>query len=298
MTEAGPLAKALMQQFPDMPAQLQVAARFVLDHPKDVALLSMREQAKRAGVPPATMTRLAQRMGFPGYDNVRAAYADSVRRGLDGFSNRVEDLADRHRVKGRNAVAVDLVETLAEQVGALRAQGAREGISRAAERIAGARRVFLAGQRSSYPIAYHLGYVGGLVGCDTRLLDGPGGTGPDALHDAGPDDVVVVVSIRPYAAASLHLAKYVARRGIPIVAVTDSRMSPFARLANEAVVVGVESPSFFHTMVPALTAVEAIVALVAVARGERARAALAARESFFEATDALLMLPPSKAEKL
>ena len=64
MTEAGPLSKDLMAQLHEMPAQLQTAARFLLGPSKDVALLSMREQAKRAGVPPATMTRLAQRTGF------------------------------------------------------------------------------------------------------------------------------------------------------------------------------------------------------------------------------------------
>ena len=35
-----------------MPAQLQAAARYVLDQPHDVALLSMREQARQAGVQP------------------------------------------------------------------------------------------------------------------------------------------------------------------------------------------------------------------------------------------------------
>ena len=49
----------IVAAFDSIPRQMQVAARYVLDYPEDVALLTMREQAKRANVPPATMTRLA-----------------------------------------------------------------------------------------------------------------------------------------------------------------------------------------------------------------------------------------------
>ncbi|MGH7879602.1 MAG: MurR/RpiR family transcriptional regulator, partial [Candidatus Binataceae bacterium] len=53
----------LKADFEQLPPQLKEAARWVIDHPADVALLSMREQARRAGIPPATLTRLAQRLG-------------------------------------------------------------------------------------------------------------------------------------------------------------------------------------------------------------------------------------------
>ena len=55
--DPAPLTAKIVAAFPDMPAQLRTAARYILDHPGDVALLSMREQARQAGVQPATMTR-------------------------------------------------------------------------------------------------------------------------------------------------------------------------------------------------------------------------------------------------
>ena len=57
--------------FDELPPQLKEAARWVIDHPADVALLTMREQARRAGIPPATLTRLAQRFRLKGYDEIR-----------------------------------------------------------------------------------------------------------------------------------------------------------------------------------------------------------------------------------
>src|SRR5271167_1488104 len=67
----GPLADRIIKAFDTMSGQLQAGARYVLERPRDVALLSMREQARQAGVQPATMTRLAKHLGLDGYDRVR-----------------------------------------------------------------------------------------------------------------------------------------------------------------------------------------------------------------------------------
>src|SRR6516225_12382026 len=75
------LSNQIVETFAGMSPQLQTAARYVLDRPRDVALLSMREQAREAGVQPATMTRLAQRLGLSGYEEIREAYAAAVRSG-------------------------------------------------------------------------------------------------------------------------------------------------------------------------------------------------------------------------
>jgi DNA-binding MurR/RpiR family transcriptional regulator len=82
----GPLADRIIKAFDTMSGQLQTGARFVLERPRDVALLSMREQARRAGVQPATMTRLAKHLGMDGYDRVRELYAAAVRDGDIGFA--------------------------------------------------------------------------------------------------------------------------------------------------------------------------------------------------------------------
>ena len=47
--EHGPLTDRIVEAFDGMPAQLRTAARYVLDKPNDVALLSMREQARQIG---------------------------------------------------------------------------------------------------------------------------------------------------------------------------------------------------------------------------------------------------------
>src|SRR5947207_14691324 len=103
--DTGPLTDRIVAAFDAMPAQLKTAARYVLDRPNDVALLSMREQARQAGVQPATMTRFAKRLGLDGYDAVREMYAETIRGTGPGFSRKAGAQVARQKRTGDRALA-------------------------------------------------------------------------------------------------------------------------------------------------------------------------------------------------
>lgn len=273
----------LLEAYQAMPRQLRAAAQWVLDNPRDVALLTMREQARRAGVTPASMTRLAQRMGLDGYEDLRALHAESLRRGETEFSDKAGALVERRRQGGDGALAFDLMETLERHLAALCRPAALEDVTKAAAVLAAAGRVHVLGYRSSYTVACHFAYVYGLAGGAVRLLDGPGGTGPDALREAGQGDALLAVSVKPYTRAAVELADYALARGLDIVAITDSVVSPLVPRARAAVIVPTESPSFFHTMAPAFAVAEALAAILAATAGEGALAAVRAMERQFKA---------------
>jgi DNA-binding MurR/RpiR family transcriptional regulator len=272
----------LLEAYEAMPRRLRVAAQWVLDNPRDVALLSMREQARRAGVTPASMTRLAQRMGFDGYADLRNLYAERLRRGETDFSGKAGALVARRRQKGDGALAFDLMETLERQLAALCRPAALDEVTKAAAMLAAAGRIHALGYRSSYTVAYHFAYIYGLAGGSVRLLDGPGGTGPDALREAKQGDALLAVSVKPYTRAAVELVDYALTRGLDVVAITDSVVSPLVARARAAIIVPTESPSFFHTMAPAFAVAEALAAILAATAGEKALAAVNAMERQFE----------------
>src|SRR6202046_5265774 len=113
--DRGPLTDQIIRTFDHMPAQLQAGARYVLDRPRDVALLSMREQARQAGVQPATMTRLAKRLGMDGYDDVRELYAAAVRDGDIGFAGKGRAHGLSQKLKGDKALAADILTSISHQ---------------------------------------------------------------------------------------------------------------------------------------------------------------------------------------
>jgi DNA-binding MurR/RpiR family transcriptional regulator len=286
----------LRSGFDGLSPQLREAARWVIDHPADVALLSTREQARRAGVTPATMTRLAQHFGLPGYDRVRQLHADAVRRRPDSYRGRAEELLVRRDREGDAALVQDVFAALTQHLQDLTSAAATTRFTAAADIVAKAAHVFCLGLRSSYAIAYIFHYVRSLFGANSVLVDGSGAVGVDVMRDIGTSDVLLAISVKPYVRHTIDAAEFARERGARIVAVTDSEMSPLARLADVTLIVHTETPSFFHTMAPAFAAVECLAALVAARRGPEALAALEASERQLDAFGTYV-LPPSKGRR-
>lgn len=285
----GPLREQLLEVYNTLPAQLRAAAHWVIDHGKQVALLSMRDQARRAGVPPSTMTRLAQRLGFSGYDDVRALYADWLLRKGGGFQEKASVLRERRKKIGEEALASDLIEAASARVTELMRDKGPEQLAEVARLMLTARRCYVFGQRAGYSIAFQLAYICSLAGCDVQLLDEAGGLCLDVLRDADASDLLIAISVHPYTRTTVKAADYANRRGMKIVCITDSVVSPLTRHASATVIVGIESPSFFHTMSAAFVAVETIAALVASGLGQKAGLALARSEAHFDALDTYVL---------
>ncbi len=277
--ETGPLTRPIVEAFDGLSPKLQTAARYVLERPNDVALLSMREQARHAGVPPATMTRLAQRLGLEGYDQVRALYAGALRSGTLGFAGKAGEQVQAQKLRGERALAAEMAQSLSRQIARLAEPAALERLAQAAERLHRARRVYCLGLRACHAAAWHFHYMLSLLGDKTVMLDDAGGTGLDAIRGAGANDVLLAASVEPYASATIEGARYVSQRGVPVVALTDSEVSPLAQIAAVTILVATESPSFFHTITPLLAAAEILAALVAGRGGQKALDALAHTET-------------------
>jgi len=270
--------------FEAMPAQLRSAARYVLDHPRDVALLTMREQARRAGVQPATMTRLAKHLGLGGYERLRDIHADALRGAEIGFAGRGGIQVAAQKLKGDQALVADILQSIGGQLGRLGEPAWIGGLVDAAAALTAARRVYCLGLRSSYSIAWHIHYSMSLIGEKSILLHGLGGTGGDALGHATSRDVLLAASVLPYTRLTVELAEFAAGQSVTVVAVTDSEVSPLAQLADHLVIVPTGSPAFLNTLAPAFVVAEILGALVA---GHAGRGAVEALRRFDEQGAAL-----------
>jgi DNA-binding MurR/RpiR family transcriptional regulator len=269
-TVGGPLAPKLISDFDGMSSQLRIAARFILDRPGDVALLSMREQARRAGVQPATMTRLAKHLGLSGYDAVREMYVESVLEGEVAFASRADRQVANQKLKGEEALAQEMTDSLAAQIVHLSKPATRASFSAAAETLAAARRIYCLGLRASFSVAWHFHYVLSLVRDEVELLDGAGGTGLDRLRDAASSDVLLAVTVHPYTIATVEAVERAQKRGLRITVITDSPVAPVVDAAVHTLIVGTESASFLHSMTPCFAAAEILAALVAGRGGANA----------------------------
>jgi DNA-binding MurR/RpiR family transcriptional regulator len=288
------LRQRIAECYDNLPRQLRLAARHVLDHPDDVALKSMRDLARAAGLPPATMTRLARALGLPSYAALRAAHADALRTDGVGFASG----ASRQMTAGDGdgALIAGMVATARAQIERLAAPDTVAALTAAADMLAAARRIHCIGLRSSRVVAGHFVHILSFVGDRAVLIDGAPGGGFEAIRFAGENDAVLAVSVAPYTRTAIDVAQYAKRCGVPLVCITDSAVSPLARLADRCVLVTTESPAFLHGMTPALLAGEMLGALVAGRGGTQAVAAIDAAERTLVDLD-ILWSPPPRTRK-
>jgi DNA-binding MurR/RpiR family transcriptional regulator len=204
VTVASPLA-ALRRALPNLPPRLQDAARFVAANDFDATTRSMRELAAAAGATPANFTRLAQALGYPGWEALRDALIEARRPGpVSPFSGRVPGPLTAQAVPAR-CLAAD-----AEILGALDPAP----VAAAAQALQGAPRLWIAGYCSCRGVAQVLHYQLRLFRPDAvRLV---GGAGPEDL-DLGAlaaGDAVVLIGFAPYSRQSAdHLLLFDAARG-------------------------------------------------------------------------------------
>jgi DNA-binding MurR/RpiR family transcriptional regulator len=86
-----------------------------------------------------------------------------------------------------------------------------------------------------------------------------------------PGDVLLAVSFRNYSPEVIELAADAFRRGISVVVITDSAVSPLARTATVAFDIGDASDRPFRSLVEPLCLAQALVVSVGYALEEPVR---------------------------
>lgn len=276
------LAALIRAQFSELSPQFQVGAAFLIDHPDEVAVSSMRKVALRAEVQPASLVRLAQQFGFPGWNEMRDLFVARVRTRPAPMTQRARSLV---KPGGKAALAHDLLAAQQQNLSGAATQNAR-ALADAAKLIRKAQQVHVAGFRSCYPVAFGFVYAYRLFRPTVSLLAGVAGSLDMELRAISKQSVTVVVSFAPYSAEATRVATAARDRGSKVVAITDSAVSPIALLADQSLLFAHESPSFFPSLVGAHALAEALVAQLLALEGDEAVAALARAEADLHARGA------------
>ena len=164
-------------------------------------------------------------------------------------------------------------------------------------RACAARRLYFLGTRSCFAISYHFAYAYSMIAGNGVLVHGLGGTYPDQLDAAGPEDLLVCVTQNPYGRQTLEAARDCRQAGVPVLALTDSPLAPIQAHATQALLFDAGTPSYFHSMVGSLALVERLLAKLAAAGGEAAQQRIDAFERRLDASSAYFGGPSPPAPR-
>jgi DNA-binding MurR/RpiR family transcriptional regulator len=241
-----------------LPRQQRRLAEAFLMGPELVAFSSLREVAERVSVNAATIVRFAQSLGYEGYGEFQAAVRLAYKQRA-GFVSAPTDLAASLRSPG-DAVGFMHAQHVTSAEAAYRNVAAAdlEAIAGMLER---ARRIVVFAEASAQVPALlfvhslrHALLHGDLVNSEVDAMI--------ALHDIGPDDVVVFFALTLAFRATVTVHDFARARGATTIAVTGSAVSPLQPRATYAIVAPAESPAMRFSVAAAVNVVELLFAHV------------------------------------
>jgi DNA-binding MurR/RpiR family transcriptional regulator len=255
---------------------LDVLAKLV-DAPEQAAVRTISELGDHLAVNASTLTRLAKKLGFDGFNDFQSVFRQAIADDERYFYSRQAGrlLSARKSDDDRFTVFESLARETAVNVEGFIAQLDFATLSGASKALSTARRVRVHGVRQYHAFASFLTYGLGMLRSDVALLDAPQLGAAEALAQLQPGDVLVVASCAPYTRSIAEVAAVAAARHLVVIAVTDTRASPLVAPSRYAFFIPHASSFFSNSMGAYIVFCEGLLNLVARDLGTNALNALA-----------------------
>jgi DNA-binding MurR/RpiR family transcriptional regulator len=270
------IVERLLTVYDELPGQLQISARYIIDHSHEVGLQSMRTLAANADVHPNSFIRLARHIGFDGYETMRERFRDFVRGGVGSSPDRVRWLQDMAKKGGSAEILGSMASACLENTERMFEQQSIQDLDKAVEWMTGSKRVFVLGLGLAYPLAYNFWYVA-RMGFDHFILTPRHGSQPsDDIIRMTEDDCLLAMTFQPYRRETLTAVRLAKERGAKTIGVTDSNASALCRESDLGLVSPTHTPQFFHSNSAVTALLESLCALLVAGGGEQATNAIEA----------------------
>ena len=257
------LINKIQSELPGFSKGQKQIARYILEHYDKAAFMTASRLGTTVGVSESTVVRFATKLGYNGYPHLQRALQEMIRNKLTSVQ-RMEVSSDR--MGGRDVLQtvlhadMDMIRQTLDELD-------RDAFQGAVDALIGAKRIYILGVRSSSALSNFLGFYFNLLFENVRLVHTNSVSEIfEQMLRIGPGDVVFGVSFPRYSKRTLSAMQYARDRGARVIALTDSRLSPLARVADHLLLARSDMASFVDSLVAPLSVVNALIAAVGMSR--------------------------------
>lgn len=240
MTKPGDIEQLraeIISRHDELSPRLRQVAAYVLDHPSDMGLETLAVIAERCGVQASTIVRFAKSFGYDGASQMQRLFRDELINSAPSpsYAERIRQFKERTG----DSASLTPHELLAEFSDAnimaldnMKASLDPQALERAVELMVDAGAVYVVGLRRSFPVASYMAYALRHVDKPVHLIDGLAGMFTEQSAMMGSGDLLLAISFRPYAKETAEIVGRARSAGVPVIAISDSRVSPVSREAD------------------------------------------------------------------
>ena len=257
------LITRIQSELPGFSKGQKQIARFILEHYDKAAFMTASRLGVTVGVSESTVVRFATELGYDGYPHLQRALQEMIRNKLTSVQ-RMEVSSDR--MGGRDVLQTvlhadtDMIRVTLDEID-------RDAFQGAVDALMGAKRIYILGVRSSSALASFLGFYFNLLFENVTLVHTNSVSEIfEQVLRVGPGDVLFGISFPRYSKRTLSAMKYARDRGARVIALTDSQLSPLARVADHVLLARSDMASFVDSLVAPLSVINALIVAVGMSR--------------------------------
>lgn len=286
-------ARLLLQlkaEIGSLPPQLRVVAKYIIDNPGDFGMDPIRVSAEKIGVSANSLVRLAQKMGFDGFEPFRAPLRQALvaeredQMGEDWLDQLDQggDLARTQAHLGRNEI--NIVSRSLRMMSEAKT-------AKALAYMTQAENCYITATRSSYALAYYFHYVGRMALPGLQLIPRHVGPAVDELINATDRDCLIAVTFAPYSAETIQSLRYARSRGARVILISDSEIIAPKIDPDVVFPITTHSHHYFGCYAGAMAVLECLLGHLVVAGGPEAERRISDYEAMREDTGAYWKAP-------
>lgn len=257
------LITKIQSELPGFSKGQKQIARFILEHYDKAAFMTASRLGVTVGVSESTVVRFATKLGYDSYPHLQRALQEMIRNKLTSVQ-RMEVAGDR--MGGRDVLQTvlhadtDMIRVTLDEID-------RDAFQGAVDALMGAKRIYILGVRSSSALASFLGFYFNLLFENVTLVHTNSVSEIfEQVLRVGPGDVLFGISFPRYSKRTLSAMKYARDRGARVIALTDSQLSPLARVADHVLLARSDMASFVDSLVAPLSVINALIVAVGMSR--------------------------------
>ncbi|TNV15772.1 MurR/RpiR family transcriptional regulator [Brucella pecoris] len=246
-----------------LPKRLKQCADFVAANQDRIAVSTVAEMAEGAGVQSSAFMRFCQIMGFSGFSEMQKLFRESYAGGWPDYSTRLQHLRET-ATGSAPALLAEFAEAGRTSLEGLLKTIDPVALEKAVQLLASAQTIHIVGIRRAFPVASYLAYALEKMEVPAMLHSAVGKL--ENLHAIREGDVLLAITFSPYSPETVAMAETVAARGIDVVGITDTFVSPMSKSAKQTLLVSEVDFGAFRSLSATLCLAIALAVSVGTAR--------------------------------
>lgn len=239
----------------------KVIAQFIIDHYDKAAFMTASKIGETVDVSESTVVRFASALGYSGFPELQKALQVLIKNKLTtvqriSLDEDIQDTEELHKKVLKNEI--DNIRSVALELDS-------KALDEATRLIFNANRIYIIGLRTSFTLANYLGFYLDVMLDNVKVLNNSGINSIfEQLIRIKDNDLLICISFPRYSNKTLNAVKFAKEQNCKILAITDTKESPFYSHSDVSLLAKSNMVSFVDSLVAPMCLLNSLIINIGV----------------------------------